>query len=999
MEALGAAAAILQILELTVKVGSACQTFYVSVRDARRDIKRVIDEMANLSDVLFQLQDVLDSPGASALTSSDLLDRADGPLIICRVELEVLKDKLEVASKRGGLRRLAWPFREKEVTKLVEAIERQKSMLELALTVGNTAVGISTHESVHELRREFADSQSEERRKKILNWLSVTDPSTNYIAARSKHEVGTGDWFLNGSRFEKWKAAPNSVLWLHGKAGCGKSILCSSIIDRIESMCRSDPIRALTYFFFDFNDADKQNSRNAVKSLIAQLCRQRPDIPPALDYLYQKCHEGDQSPTWQDLKDILPICAGSFSHVYIILDALDECATHDSERGRMLELLSEIHSWDRNEIHILVTSRRELDIDEVLVEILTKPTETPVSLQDDMHHRDIRLHISKQLMSSKFKSWPKRIKQEVEEALGQQVDGMFRWVACQLDLLQNLSQASKIRKALKCLPKTLDATYDRMLNSIDDEYRDQAILALQWLAYSARPLTVAELAEATVINPRDDPPFDFEDRLFNPIEILRCLPGLATITSPHWHFTGKNEVKLAHASVKEYLTSSQILEGPAKDFHISRPNAHLLMAETCLSYHLYASKGVLYDANTILDYPLCEYAAQYWAYHAQLIDFTSWGAELDRLCSGVLGERENAFLNLVRVVDPDREEWKTADYGKVLEDLAPQIYYAAASGLTQAVGSLLAMGADVNSTGGRYCNPLNVACRRGNDKVVSQLLTRGADVNKETPFGTALQIATCAGHERVVRLLLDHGATLTGIDRALQVAVDRGFQDLVHLLQDRGAQLPQQTASHEEALLHSVKDNSITAVRDLIEKGANVNVENGTDGTPIQAAAEAGLVDIVAVLLSFGADVNHIGPYYYGTALQGAARYGHIDTVNLLVLHGAEVNASSGEYGSPLQAAARGNHVDIVRLLLEKGADVDFLGGRYGTALAAAARTGQIESVEALLDHGASVEVDGEVKGKGRYRSALTAATEGEYKRAIALLARERSSKTKGAGS
>jgi hypothetical protein len=51
----------------------------------------------------------------------------------------------------------------------------------------------------------------------ILNWLSVVDSSTNYNAARSKHEEGTGDWFLNGKRFEDWKTASNSVLWLHGK--------------------------------------------------------------------------------------------------------------------------------------------------------------------------------------------------------------------------------------------------------------------------------------------------------------------------------------------------------------------------------------------------------------------------------------------------------------------------------------------------------------------------------------------------------------------------------------------------------------------------------------------------------------------------------------------------------------------------------------------------------------------------------------------------------------
>ncbi|KAK2789888.1 hypothetical protein FQN52_005851 [Onygenales sp. PD_12] len=997
MEALSAAAAILQVLELTIRIGSACQSFYVGVKDARRDVQRVIDEMTSLSDVLFQLQDVLESPGGSSLALSDLLTKSSGPLHTCHAELAALKQKLEVAFKGGSIRRLSWPFREKEVGKLVDAIERQKSALELALTVGNTAIGLSTNDNVFELRHEFADAQTQARRKTIISWLSASDPSINYVAARSKHDHGTGDWFLNGKGFEKWKTAPNSVLWLHGKPGCGKSILCSSAIDKIESLCYSDPSKALAYFFFDFNDSSKQTATSMVKSMITQLCQQRPDIPHALEYLYQKCRDGGHSPTWQDLKDVLPVCSEPFKDVYIMVDALDECPTRNNEREGLLELLREIHDWGRDELHLLATSRREVDIDEVLVEIVAQKMETPVSIQDDMHDKDIRLHISKQLMSPKFKTWPKKIKQEVEEALGQEVDGMFRWVSCQLDLLQNLSQASKIKKALRSLPKTLDATYDRMLNSIEDEYRDQAFLALQWLAYSVRPLTVAELAEAIVINPRDIPPFDFEDRLFNPTQILRYLPGLATVTSPQWHFEGKNEIKLAHASVKEYLTSPRIAEGPAKRFHISGPSANLLIAETCLSYHLYASANLLYNENTVLEYPLGEYAARYWGHHAALIDPGSWNAELDRLCSEIFGQRGNGFLNMIRVADPDRDAWKSADYGKVVEDLAPRIYYAAASGVSQAVGMLLDLGAEVNKPGGRYCNPLNVACRGGHDKAVSLLLKHGADIDRDTIFGTALQVATRAGHEKVVNILLEHGAALTGIGLALQAAMDNRFEATVRLLQDCNVQPSAEKISHDEALLRAVKDGNMATVRGLIsDKGANLNAENGTDGIPIQAAAEAGLPDIVSVLLSSGADISFTGAYYYGTALQGAARYGHIDVVKLLVKHGADVNASGGEYGCPLQAAARGGHVEIVKFLLDEGADADGLGGRYGTALAAAARTGQATCAQVLLEHGARVEVEGEAKGVGRYRSALTAATDGGNKEVIALLRREEPIETKG---
>lgn len=70
------------------------------------------------------------------------------------------------------------------------------------------------------LRRDIAVAQSDGKRKDILKWLTATDPSSNHISARSKHEKETGEWLLKGNRFESWKLDPNSVLWLHGKGEC-----------------------------------------------------------------------------------------------------------------------------------------------------------------------------------------------------------------------------------------------------------------------------------------------------------------------------------------------------------------------------------------------------------------------------------------------------------------------------------------------------------------------------------------------------------------------------------------------------------------------------------------------------------------------------------------------------------------------------------------------------------------------------------------------------------
>jgi hypothetical protein len=66
---------------------------------------------------------------------------------------------------------------------------------------------------------------AENQKNEIIRWLSPIDHTTNQAAARKKHEDQTGKWFTEGEEYSKWKENSNSFLWLHGIAGCGKTIL------------------------------------------------------------------------------------------------------------------------------------------------------------------------------------------------------------------------------------------------------------------------------------------------------------------------------------------------------------------------------------------------------------------------------------------------------------------------------------------------------------------------------------------------------------------------------------------------------------------------------------------------------------------------------------------------------------------------------------------------------------------------------------------------------
>jgi hypothetical protein len=88
-----------------------------------------------------------------------------------------------------------------------------------------------------------------------------------------------------------------------------------------------------------------------------------------------------------------------------------------------------------------------------------------------------------------------------------------------------------LRSSLATLPRTLDQTYDRILCAIDEEYSEYAMRILQWLTFSARPLSVEEIAEVVAIDVARDPAFDRDEILEDPLDTLYIYSSLVTITT------------------------------------------------------------------------------------------------------------------------------------------------------------------------------------------------------------------------------------------------------------------------------------------------------------------------------------------------------------------------------------------------------------------------------------------------------------------------------------
>lgn len=129
------------------------------------------------------------------------------------------------------------------------------------------------------------------------------------------------------------------------------------------------------------------------------------------------------------------------------------------------------------------------------------------------------------------------------------------------------------------------------------------------------------------------------------------------------------------------------------------------------------------------------------------------------------------------------------------------------------------------------------------------------------------------------------------------MAVDFGFfRDVTRLAQGgQGvrAKIEDKEDSGETSLSEAALLGKTDAVKVLLDRGANIETNNGGLGTPLVQAAkggsmdEGGYIDTVRLLLDRGANVKAKDRITNLTALVRASKSGYTDIVDLLRSHGA----------------------------------------------------------------------------------------------------------------
>lgn len=551
----------------------------------------------------------------------------------------------------------------------------------------------------------------------------------------------------------------------------------------------------------------------------------------------------------------------------------------------------------------------------------------------------------------------------------------FRWAACQIETIQECDTVTEIEEALNDLPKTLDETYERVLQNMWRNSAEKARAILTWLLFSKRPLTLQEVAEAAVFRPGDTM-LTSRDRLTQHTVVLRICRSFIKVSneklSPLYGGCGSHEgevVRFAHFSVAEYLVS-----GRSNLFTGILIPSHNYIGDCCVSMLLQADHLRLQTEemeDLVNRQSLLLYAAGSWFFHIEQLETRDKLSR--RLSSGVYklldrGSGSENFHTWMEIYEPVEGEfmWSPSTVTAHASSIQTPLFYACRLGLVDATHYFIKAGGDVNQHVPRWGTPLHMASMQGSYKVIEMLLHSGADAKVRDYNGrTAFGCAVLRGQEKIRRLLLDHGIDANaelrhaahnydleivrfllqnGVNAnyALQAAVRSGCFQIVEFIVQKIADLNADTYSR--ALFEAARAGHSDIFEFLLGRGASIMATRGDGLNIVLAAVQGGSLEIISRLVEMGVDINAPGivevdlwwsgpRFSYATALQYAAYTNNHKMIKGLLNNGAEVNRPGFSFGTELQAALR-SHADsqlqwmhrvedTVRLLLEHGANVN----------------------------------------------------------------------------
>lgn len=308
-----------------------------------------------------------------------------------------------------------------QVLQLDTGIKLTTTMNGVATDVRDIAVRTANMEGtlaqVATQNQQLLSSHQSDEVKKIMDWLAPPDPLTNHNSALHKREALSGTWLLQSKQYTDWKAGTIKHLWLFGKAGCGKTVLSSTIVEDMQMHCKTLPSVGHAYFYFSFSDDRKQAYEDLLRSLTFQLAWKEPGWS-MLQNAFGK--PGDNRLRTDELEKIVLASMSSYSVVHLQLDALDECPESGEVRQDVLEGLEGL-TQQALHLKIFATSRELRDVQESMDQLKATAMFIPTRAVD----LDIQEYVSAQVSRDRrLQRLSPAIKSLIQDTVAQRSDGM-----------------------------------------------------------------------------------------------------------------------------------------------------------------------------------------------------------------------------------------------------------------------------------------------------------------------------------------------------------------------------------------------------------------------------------------------------------------------------------------------------------------------------------------------------------------------------------------------
>lgn len=416
---------VVGIVSLGLQVAHYLFDYYAALKAQDTNINQTLKKLENLLNILESLRCRLDNCKAGA--DDGLLERI-GPILAqseeCIQELQEETRKFQhstpgsfLSPLKSTARRVAYPIRKGTLGQLSGTVDEITGHLSLALQQDTIS---RVQEDVDDIKALMGLIRTSQIASDVRDWLKAPDATIDFNGACKKKHPDTGLWFIRGPSFMAWLEKPSSFLWLKGFAGCGKSVLCSTAIQHTFRHRGYNPKIGLAFFFFSFNDERKQDAAAMIRALVLQLSNQLGGDNTTLTNLHENYRHG--TPPDQALLDCLEKLVRAFQRdVYILIDALDESPQGCKEqRQTVLQVLNDIRAWEEPKLHLLVTSREEVDIRN---ELLAIPGET-VTMKNDGIDKDIAAFVAQHLRGNpRFRKWHAHL-DRIEKVLSERANGV-----------------------------------------------------------------------------------------------------------------------------------------------------------------------------------------------------------------------------------------------------------------------------------------------------------------------------------------------------------------------------------------------------------------------------------------------------------------------------------------------------------------------------------------------------------------------------------------------